>query len=707
MTTTNFYIRVGVLMLFIVAVLNIGAKPRTQRQMQTAAQRVINANFGKQANKAPRKDAPMLLQQRNSVAVLGYSEGGYAIVSTDDLLPEVLGYADTRFEADSKNAGFNWWMKAIEEVADDVIKKGIRRKEQVFDTRVDPLLTTKWGQMEPYNNDCPTGTTSGDDWQNFENAGKCVTGCVATALAQILYYHRFPVSGTGAASVEVLQATGEKIVDTVNFSEGIYDWANMKDDYTQPYTEVEGAAVAKLMHHVGVASNMNYATDGSGAATYYAYYGLVEHFGFSEDNLGGISRDYLSYYGLTDQDWIDQVYFELDNRRPIYYTGYDEVGGHAFVLDGYDETGLVHVNWGWNGRDDGYFNLDLLDPETYKFSRGQDMIYNLASPVASEVEPIEVETEAGGLSDIIEVADNAYYQSLKINGEINSSDLKLIRHMAGRDEKGYSTGCRLYSLDLSEARIVSGGEPYLIADGQEYTTADDELPYKAFYNCRSLEQLSLPQLKEIHTGAWALTSLKSLNLTNEEGDGFKYVDGLLYSADGKRLISIVPFKEGEIEISNTVSEIEAYAIAGCHHLTRLDLPDALSKIGEKGIFDCGNLKVVTSPTLEPASAGDQCFMGLGKDCTLYYPYGHREDYENALWWYLFFVSENMKYAEMENVEPNAITLQTAVENSSGDVYTIDGKATGKTMKTINGLPAGVYIVKSKTDGTARLVTVGK
>ena len=217
-------------------------------------------------------------------------------------------------------------------------------------------------------------------------------------MAQVMYYHKSPERGQGTNSVRVKQADGSYNTVTVDFSQSVYDWDNMLDDYDRNYSYAEGQAVAKLMLDCGVASDMQYATDGSGTYTNLARDGMVNYFGYPA------TAQFLERDGYSESDWMNLIFNEISNSRPLLYGGVDMMnGGHEFVFCGYDAQGRVWVNWGWNGSDDGYYDVALLDPESYSFSAYQDMVIGIeGTPRAQLSDTVNVATP-GELKSLIAV----------------------------------------------------------------------------------------------------------------------------------------------------------------------------------------------------------------------------------------------------------------------------------------------------------------
>lgn len=281
------------------------------------------------------------------------SGSGFVIVSGDDELPPVVGYSS---DAPAKNGvlppQLEAWLAAYSAYVEDVQQgASVPQAASVRSSgeAIGPLLTTAWGQDWPYNALCPSS------WYGELYPA----GCVATAAVQIMNYYRWPERGTG---------TVEHRGETLDLSTHVYDWDNMKDSYScymdadgnyipLDFTEQQGTAVATLMRDFGYAIGMQYAAEGSSAYHHAIVETLFENFGYAPTVRHHLRRLY------TKDTWEQLIREELSAGRPIAYSGRGATGGHSFVCDGIDADGLLHINWGWNGSYDGYFDMDILQPE--------------------------------------------------------------------------------------------------------------------------------------------------------------------------------------------------------------------------------------------------------------------------------------------------------------------------------------------------------
>lgn len=291
---------------------------------------------------------------------------GFAIVSGDDRTVPVLGFVDNGdYNADQAPDNFKAWLNSYAETISYLQTNNVRivKAPAKADTKtnISPMLTTTWDQTEPYNNACP----------DFFTYGKSVTGCVATAMAQLLYYHyqHSPNKMVSATQAEIpaykcstnWDGHGQISVSAVPQGSKL-DWTNMTDIYGPSSTDAQKTAVANLMAYCGASVNMNYANaanGGSGARDTRVPGALIKYLGFDRSTVCVSPTQY------STADWIDAVYNELKAGRPVLYSGQsDEGSGHEFVVDGYEGDNYFHVNWGWSGTYNGKFLLNVLAPES-------------------------------------------------------------------------------------------------------------------------------------------------------------------------------------------------------------------------------------------------------------------------------------------------------------------------------------------------------
>lgn len=336
-----------------------------------------------------------------------FNEGdkGFMVLSADDAALPVLGYCDNgTYDDATAPANLKWWLG---EYARQIAwARQHPRYAAITDATVPPMpvwddvapkCTTNWDQDAPYNDYCP-----------FYGSKHSYTGCVATAIAQIMNYHQWPLKATGSVSYRpyTMNQTLKIDFDTLRL-----EWDKMLPVVTKTSPAENRDAVANLMKGVGYGCEMVYSSFESGAMTYVAARGLINYFGYNKGLLPQ-KREWHTLIG-----WHEMVYNELVANGPVYYDGAGEGGGHAFVCDGYRASdGFFHFNWGWGGMSDGYFSLEALSPSTqgaggvsHDYSWDQSIIQGFKPDAPGSEYSYEMATLAGMCTPWDKVKKGEYY----------------------------------------------------------------------------------------------------------------------------------------------------------------------------------------------------------------------------------------------------------------------------------------------------------
>ena len=327
------------------------AQTRTDAEMDSIAMSVLGRNAQYAKSKGRAKNQMTFEKKRMENLTIVSNSTGAVIVSNHQKATPVLGYSFD-YQQEELPCGYQWWLEAMDQsLSQKYSRKATIRPPSNLPSKVEPFVTSHWHQRRPYNNLCPDGT---------------VAGCVAITLAQILYTYKYPVHGIGNRSYEW---RGKTL--SADFENTYYDWENMLDIYrNNNYTDQQAHAVAELVSHCGISVNMSYGSNSSSASYYYLYLSLHSSFDYNTEPYTGRSR-------YSDNEWMNMIFSDLSQGKPIAYCGEEVAGqaGHAFVLDGYDENGLIHVNWGW-GYDDGYYDLSQIYPYNQQMIYGITPLYN-------------------------------------------------------------------------------------------------------------------------------------------------------------------------------------------------------------------------------------------------------------------------------------------------------------------------------------------
>ena len=426
----------------VFALLMLALLPAVARQVEPAVARQVAENFMTANGAANVKSLVDITAETPFTAfyVFASPEGGFVLVSGDDRAVPILGYSTTQRFVTSKRLpdhvlswleayeeGIRYCQSAFDEPGDEVAAMwqtllspefGERSSELAgatsssslhtshsplpLPTAVAPLLSTTWDQDPYYNSLCPYDNGAGE---------YTVTGCVATATAQIMKYWGHPTTGYGSHSYVASNSHANYGVQSANFGNTTYNWSNMPNALTATSSASQVSEVATLMKHIGVAVEMEYDISdygGSGASNmngigyidYSAQTALVKNFKYRPEMTGAYREDY------TSAEWNAMLMEELSHNRPILYSGRDASGGHSFVLDGYNNNGQFHVNWGWGGYYDGYYVIGALNPSgggtggnsSYTFNSGNSALMGIRPDSAwnSAGSTVVSATAAGG-----------------------------------------------------------------------------------------------------------------------------------------------------------------------------------------------------------------------------------------------------------------------------------------------------------------------
>lgn len=306
---------------------------------------------------------------------------GYVIVSGEDEFPEIVGFSaeGTFDETIPMPDGLACFLESYCEYVSDV-RRGLA-EAPLMDVNEDtsavsPLCSAEWGQGSPFDSFVPK-----------EQGMACPVGCVATAMAQIMYKWKFPER---PKPLKVAYNTQNwnigVIVEDFSTDDHIYKWDLMKPKANGNVIASSREAVSRLSYDCGVAAKMQYTSRGSGAYDEDALIAYYKYFSYDASSLELVFRECVG----SESEWMKLIKHELDEGRPVQFAASSEQGdgrdaaGHAFVIDGYDDKGMVHVNWGWNGSYNGYYQLSVLDVSSYRFSEMQTVIIGIEPGTGEE-----------------------------------------------------------------------------------------------------------------------------------------------------------------------------------------------------------------------------------------------------------------------------------------------------------------------------------
>ena len=365
----------------LTAIFTAEANPVDMRTIREVAVKFVNAN-----SKTPLRSADGLqlvttynIDRGDAAFHIFNTSNGFVIVAADDCATPILGYSNEgQFELENIPVQLADYLDSFVEqiqygverrlTADEFIAnqwESVRTYGTLYGSRattnaVEPLLTSTWNQECYYNNLCPHGGP----------CGHALTGCVATAMGQIIRYLGYPANGNGS----VTYTPSGYPQQSVNFMEAVYDYDNMPDYLDSSSDSIQIDAVAKLLWHCGVAVRARYGSSVTTAYSEHVPDALKNHFLYSSDLYAQAKDD------VGNDAWLAQVKACLDLSRPVYYSGGGGAMnsiGHAFVCDGYDSNDLLHFNWGWGGFDDGYYALNALNPASLHLTSNQYAVFDI------------------------------------------------------------------------------------------------------------------------------------------------------------------------------------------------------------------------------------------------------------------------------------------------------------------------------------------
>ena len=528
--------------------------------------------------------------------VFNSSNGGsFVIIAGDDRAEQVLGYGDGTFDMATIPANVRWWLgeykrqieylRTVEQADARPAPRQVRAPSRI--APVAPLLTSTWSQDEPYCNQCP-------EYQGVLSA----TGCIATALAQVMYYWKYP------AELPALPAyvTISKAINVPALPGTQLDWDNMLDSYSRGrYTYEQGEAVATLMRYCGQACYMDYTPEAS-AAWEEDQLGALKRFGYNPDGVC-IYRD-----DMDDDKWEELLQKDLSEGHPVLYTGNSMESGHAFVLDGYAD-GKYHVNWGWGGSHDGYFALDAMGTSnvygSFEFNYNQRMLYG--------VYPVE---DGASIARYDFEQDGIYY--LKQGNEVTVT------------QRDHNYNCYSGAVNIP-ATVTHDGETYRVTtighdafrDCDKVTSVTipssvTRIENTAFRNCISLSYIHFgSNIKSVGKSAFMgcrvletvevddLIGWCSIDFEDYASSPLTYAKHFILGGREVRDL-VIPREAGKvgdytfmyamcfdsITIEDGVTEIGESAFAFCENLKRVTIPGSVTKVGDMAFMYCYDLTTV-------------------------------------------------------------------------------------------------------------------
>ena len=592
--------KITLLLMGFFCCLSVLAGEVTEEQALQKAKQVLK---GKQLLKPQKARGRHAAKTENAYYVFNAEQnGGFVVIAGNDLMPEVLGYAEQgNLDLSKAPDNVKWLMDYYAEVAHSLKSKPAYAPRRTTPERTEliALMKTEWDQAGLYQQHCPE-----------INGKKALTGCIATAMAQVVNFFQWPLNNVREAVGYTSNKDNQDKpqIELENLPARKFNWFNMSDD-----------DIAWLMRYCGQSVLMGYNLDESTAYSSYIPGALISVFNFSK------GADIVDRKEFTDEEWEQALYQEIELGRPVIYSGYDGTTGHTFVLHGYKD-GKFLVNWGWGGQMDGYFALTALTPGGMDYTENQNAVVGI-QPASnndinydekSEIGFREVHVEQQGqLDELLPKSERYLISRLKITGEFGGKDLDVIHDMTenkyGDDDQG-----RLSRLDLFDARIV-GGETFGVGDWSVY---DDILTTYFFAHCYTLTSVVLPPtLKEICGDSFFNSGLTSIVIPKS----VRTIDGNAFEVRSLNSLQVEEGNEVYYSENNAIYEkATGKLVRGCK---ASGIPEGVEHVDD-GAFSTADLETIVLPK-SLKKIGYQAFPYNDKVKDLYIPAAVEEIGQNA------------------------------------------------------------------------------
>ena len=520
---------------------------------------------------------------------------GFVIASADDVAVPVLGYCDNgAFNPDDIPVNMQAWLHGYEEEISKARENGVVPKgdapASASRKKINPMIKSTWSQREPYNDMC------------VFNGTRCVTGCAATGMAQIMYYwattgingKKFRCGSTALPAYTT--GTQKYDVDSLD-ALASFDWDSMTDGV--PTTTKGKTAVAKLMRYCGQSVCMDYEEDGSSASLKDVEEALQKYFDYN------YSMQYIFSQVMSEEEWQELVYNELKEGKPFLMAGVG-TGGHAFICDGYDPSnGKFHFNWGWGGDHDGWFAMTSLRPGGYDFTFNRWGIKGIqpfsASPYAI------LSSDGRTLSFYFDTkrkqrTGTSYRLKDEVYGKPEWADEKEVEHV-------------VFDSSFSEARPVSTWDWFLgmtkLRDitGLSYLNTSNVANMGGmFYKCNSLDKIDVShfdtsKVTKMGYMFYGCSSLESLDVGSFNTSNVTSMSDMFYGCKKLKTLDLSHFDTSNVEYMNSM-------FRNCSALESLDVSHFdTSKVTDMFcmFYQCSSLKSLDVSHFDTSKVTD---MGL-------------------------------------------------------------------------------------------------
>ena len=567
-----FILKLLVLVSFALSVATMAAGNVDSRTAQAKAIQFLNSQTDMRFNasnanlKLTHAEQSRVNDQMNDFYVFNFDGGGYVIVAGDDRAEEILGYGSGYFDMNNLPDNVAWWMNHYKEQMEYLLahpKLQVQTLSQQMSGKltasdVPAMLTCKWDQAAPFYNQCPI--------YNYNPNIHCLTGAVATAMAQVMYYWKYPAELPALDAYEIENNSSIIVEELPGIT---LDWDNMRDDYSSSYTTLQADAVAWLMRYCSQAVQTQYSTQYSRADRENIRDAMI-NFGYSTD----ATIKYRDDYDATD--WHAMMQAELEAGRPILYGGmalnnniYED---HTFVVDGYNaSSNKYHVNFGWSGMYNSFFALDAFI--VYDNYSAGGYTFNLNQMMFIGVYPDNQEPEAYACYTPENTTLTFYYDKQRSTREGTTYDLN-----EGSDAPIWYT-------DGTNPSVTQVAFDASFADARPTSTKDWFRDMSEIQSISGLEYLNTENVTDMTSMFYGCSGITSLDLRHFNTAKVKNMGGLFRDCSGLKSVNLSRFITASVTIMNQM-------FYGCSNLTSLDLSSFNTRvvIFSTGMFmNCNNL----------------------------------------------------------------------------------------------------------------------
>jgi len=455
------------LYIFIITGCSAFCRPVSDSMACAAGLRFMNTKAANATGRINKDDMKLVLTAKETVNCFYvfsiHKDRGFVIVSADDNTLPILGYSmNNGFDTSNMNSSVAYWLEGYKRQIQWIVEHGLTQSESIKTqweellgtddetnnnnsadkakghtgiqpqnssaTSVQPLLKTIWDQNTNRYINYPSTTSGISGYYNTYcpidytyYPQKTYTGCVATAMAQVMKYWNYPTKGNGYNAYNPANKIFGELA--VNFGNTTYQWANMPDSITTNSSSTQTNAIAGLMYSCGVAVNMDYGINSAGGSSAYmtgvapsAEYAFKNYFGYNN------MQAYTRTGNYNDAQWIVLLETELNAGRPIMYDGQDTIEkiGHCFVADGYDVNNNIHINWGWSGVCNGYYQVNSLNPGVGGTAGTGNGMFNSSEHVIMNIQPTPYAIQLYNSQVVPSASQISYGAGFSITSNVNN-----------------------------------------------------------------------------------------------------------------------------------------------------------------------------------------------------------------------------------------------------------------------------------------------